>query len=185
MKSSLLSVGAAAFFLAVFSQRVSGKDCVCKLNNLQRPFPMERLDSIRTGAFQCNKSITSTQVMEMDILMLGVQRRLEQLQESMSVLENEDDGDLYGAVSLRLIELELAEISVLMAKLNNTISSHKHLSESTATKLQNMTEGMQELEAFDLLHVASKQRENKRLTKDLTKCQLDLQATPEPPTPQA
>ncbi|KAM9471099.1 olfactomedin-4-like [Clarias gariepinus] len=184
MKSSLLSVGTAAFSLAFFSQCVSGKDCVCKLNNLQRPFPMERLDSIRTGAFQCNKSITSTQLMEVDILMLGVQRRLEQLEESVSALENEDDGDLYGAVSLHIIELELAEISVLMAKLNNTISSHKQLSESTATKLQNMTEGMQELEAFDLLHVASKQRENKRLTKDLTKCQHDLQATPEPPTPQ-
>ncbi|XP_053486603.1 olfactomedin-4-like [Ictalurus furcatus] len=184
MKSSPLSVWTATFFLTLFSQCVSGKDCVCELKDLQRPFPMEKLDSIHSAANQCNRSITSTQLMEVDVLMLGVQRRLEQLEESVSVLENEDDGDLYGAVSLRIVELELAEIRELMGKLKKTINSHKWLSESTATKLQNMTEGMQELEAFDLLHVVSKQRENQRLTRELTECQHELQATPQPPTPQ-
>lgn len=46
-----------------------------------------------------------------------------------------------------------------------------------------MTEGMQELEAFDLLHVSRKQRENQRLMIDLAECQRELQATPQPPTP--
>ncbi|XP_017328948.1 olfactomedin-4 [Ictalurus punctatus] len=179
MKSSL-SVLTTTFFLVLFSQHVGGKDCVCELNNLLRPFPMEKLDSIHTEASQCNRSITSTQA---DVLMLGLQRRLEQLEESVSVLENEDDGDLYGAVSLRIIELELAEILGLMGKLKKTINSHKGLSESTATKLQNMTEGMQELEAFDLSHVVSKQRENRRIKRDLAECQHELQATPRRPTP--
>ncbi|XP_046705056.1 olfactomedin-4-like [Silurus meridionalis] len=184
MKSFLLSLRTAAFIFILFSECVSGKDCTCELNNLQRPFPMEKLNSILTEADQCTKSITSTQFMEVDVLMLGVQRRLEQLEESVSVLEKEDDGGLYGAVSLRIIELELAEVLELMSKLNKTISSHKQLSQSTATKLQSMTEGMQELEAFDLSHVVSKQRENQRVKQELADCQNKLQATPQPSTPQ-
>ncbi|KAF4094250.1 hypothetical protein AMELA_G00011090 [Ameiurus melas] len=183
MKSSLLSVYTAAFCLTLFSQCVSGKDCVCELKNLARPFPMEKLNSYSTTANQCTKSITSTQLMEVDVLMLGLQRRLEQLEESVSVLENEDDGDLYGAVSLRIIELELAEVLELMGKLNKTINSHKHLSESTATELQSMTKGLQELEDFDLSHVVNKERENQRVKRELAECQHELQVTPQPPTP--
>ncbi|XP_060784389.1 olfactomedin-4-like [Neoarius graeffei] len=179
MKLSLLSI----LFLVLFSQCVSGKDCACELKNSQRPFPMEKLNSIRTAAKQCSKSITPTQLTEVDVLMLGVQQRLEQLEESVSVLENEDDGDLYGAVSVRIIELELAEILELMGKLNKTINFHKQLNESTASKLQNMTQGMQELEAFDLLQVVSKQRENQRIKQDLAECKNELRATPPPPTP--
>ncbi|KAI5617239.1 olfactomedin-4-like, partial [Silurus asotus] len=168
--------------LFICPQCVRGKDCVCELNNLQRPFPMEKLDSILSAADQCMKSITSTQFMEVDVLMLGVQRRLEQLEESVSVLEKEDDGGLYGAVSLRIIELELAEVLELMSKLNKTISSHKQLSQSTATKLQSMTESVQEIESFDLSHVVSKQRENQRIKRDLAECQNELRATHQPPT---
>ncbi|KAI5617235.1 olfactomedin-4-like [Silurus asotus] len=182
MKSSLSAVWAAAFILILLPECVRGKDCVCELNNLQRPFPMEKLDSILSAADQCMKSITSTQFMEVDVLMLGVQRRLEQLEESVSVLEKEDDGGLYGAVSLRIIELELAEVLELMNKLNKTISSHKQLSQSTATKLQSMTEGVQEIESFDLSHVVSKQRENQRIKRDLAECQNELRATHQPPT---
>ncbi|MCJ8734492.1 hypothetical protein PDJAM_G00235860 [Pangasius djambal] len=183
MKSSLLSVWTAAFFLALFSQCVSGKDCVCELKNLVRPFPMEKLDSIRTAANQCTNSVSSTELTEVDVLMLGLQRRLEQLEKSVSLLEKEDDGDLYGAVSLRVIELELAEVLELMGKLKKTINSHKQLSESTAAKVKNMGEGMQELEAFDLSHVVSKQRENQRIKRDLAECQHELRVTPQPPTP--
>ncbi|KAG7329520.1 hypothetical protein KOW79_007694 [Hemibagrus wyckioides] len=183
MKSFGLSVRTAAFFLALFSQSVSGKDCVCELENLQRPFPMEKLNSINTAANDCTKSITSTQLTEVDVLMLGVQRRLDQLEKSVSVLENEDDGDLYGAVSLRIIELELAEVQVLLGKLKNTIKSNKQLSEITATKMQNVTKGMEELETFDVSQVVSKQRENQRMKRDLAKCEHELHATPQPPIP--
>ncbi|KAI5105547.1 olfactomedin-4-like [Silurus meridionalis] len=183
MWPSLLPVQRAAFVLVLLSQCVIGKNCMCELNNIQPPFPMEKLDSIRNAADQCTKSITSTQFMEVDVLMLGVQRRLEQLEESVYVLEKEDDGGLYGAVSLRIIELELAEVLELMSKLNKTISSHKQLSQSTATKLQSMTQGMQELEAFDVSQVVSKQRENQRFKMELAECQHELQATPQPSTP--
>ncbi|KAF5893470.1 olfactomedin-4-like, partial [Clarias magur] len=162
---------------------VSGKDCVCELNGLQRPFPMDKLDSIQTAADQCMKSISSAELMEVDILMLGVQRRLDQLEESVSVLEKEDDNDLYGAVSLRIIELELAEILELTAKLKKTIEFNKQLNESTTTKLKNMTEGMGTLEVFDVSHVVIKQRENQRIKRDLVECQHELKATPHPPTP--
>ncbi|MCI4380362.1 hypothetical protein PGIGA_G00239290 [Pangasianodon gigas] len=139
MKSSLLSVWAAAFFLTLFSQCVSGKDCVCELKNLARPFPIEKLDSYHTAANQCVKSTNSAELMEVDVLMLGLQRRLEQLEKSVSVLEKEDDGDLYGAVSLRIIELELAEVLELMGTLKKTVNSHKQLSESTATRVTYFT----------------------------------------------
>ncbi|TTS49338.1 Olfactomedin-4 [Bagarius yarrelli] len=145
--SSPVSVRTMTLFLALFSQSVSGKECVCELKSLQRPFPMEKLDSIHTEVNKCTKSITSTQM--------------------------EDDGDLYGAVSLRIIELELAEIMELLGKLKNTINTHKQLSQSTET---------QELEEFDLSQVVSKQRENQRMKRDLDKCQEELNSTSEPPT---
>ncbi|KAB5571641.1 hypothetical protein PHYPO_G00227400 [Pangasianodon hypophthalmus] len=182
MKSSLLSVWTAAVFLALFSQCVSGKDCMCELKNLARPFPMEKLDSYHTAANQCVKSMNAAKLVEVDVLMLGLQQRLEQLEKSVSVLEKEDDGDLYGAVSLRIIELELAEVLELMDKLKKTVNSHKQLSGSTATRLESMTKGMKELEAFDLSHVVIKERENLRVKRELAQCQLERQATPRPPT---
>ncbi|XP_027016035.2 olfactomedin-4-like [Tachysurus fulvidraco] len=180
MTSSASSVVTAAIFLFLSYQSVSGKDCACELKTLQRPFPMKQLDSVRTVAERCSRSITSTQITEADVQMQGVQRRLQQLEESVSVLENEDDGDLYSAVSLRMIELEFAEFQVVLGKLKNSIKSHKQLSESTTTKLRNMTESLQELEDFDLLHVVRNQREIRRLTRELAECQHELQ----PPTAQ-
>ncbi|KAF7707719.1 olfactomedin-4-like [Silurus meridionalis] len=184
MKSFLLSVWTASFIFVHISQCVSGKDCVCELKNLQPPFPMEKLESFLTSAYLCTKTISSTEFMEVDTLMLGVQQRLEQLEERVSVLEKEDDGGLYGAVSLRIIELELDEILELMSKLNRTIDSHRQISQSTATKLHSMTKGMRELEALDISNVVSKERENQRVKRDLAKCEHKLQATPQPPTPQ-
>lgn len=61
-------------------------------------------------------------------LRLGVQQRLLQLQNGISALEREDDGGLYGAVSLRILELELAEILQLINKLNGTHNMHQSLS---------------------------------------------------------
>ncbi|KAF5893468.1 olfactomedin-4-like, partial [Clarias magur] len=99
------------------------------------------------------------------------------------MLEKEDDGDLYGAVSLRIIELELAEVLELTAKLKKTFNLHKNLNETMVTKLQNMTDGMQQLEAFDLLHEMNKQRENQRIKRELAECHHELRATSHPPTP--
>ncbi|KAG9272023.1 olfactomedin-4-like [Astyanax mexicanus] len=164
-------------------QCVSGKQCVCELKNAVRPFPTAQLDNIHTAASECNTSITSKQMLEVDVLKLGLQRRLEQLEESVAVLEREDDGELYGAVSLRIIELELAEVLELMAKLNRTISSHRQLSNNTAAKLHSLVEEMQELEEFDHMQVVKKQQENQRMRRDLDNCQHQLHSTAEPPTP--
>ncbi|KAI4895826.1 hypothetical protein NFI96_026612, partial [Prochilodus magdalenae] len=178
---------------------VSGKECVCELRNSESPFPMNKLDSVRTSASQCNRTITPTQMSEVDALMLGLQRRLEELEKSVAVLEKEDDGELYGAVSLRVIELELDEVLELMAKLNRTIRSHQQLSENAASKcvesaaeltallsvlkLHSMVQDMQDLEDFDHMHIVKKQRENQQIQKDLAHCQDELQATVPPPTP--
>ncbi|XP_062855763.1 olfactomedin-4-like [Trichomycterus rosablanca] len=181
MKSSELLV---VFLFALFSQCVRGKGCVCKLKNSEKPFPAQKLESIHTDASKCNRSISSGQMLEVDVLTLGVQRRLEQLAESVSALEIEDDGDLYGAVSLRVIELEVAEVLELMLKLNRSLGSHQQLSESTSIKLQSMMEDMQELESFDHLHVVRKQLENQRIRRELAECQHELQTTDQPPTAQ-
>ncbi|KAL6480787.1 hypothetical protein MHYP_G00118200 [Metynnis hypsauchen] len=186
MKSPLLSIWATAVFLTFLSQPVQsagGKQCVCELKNSERPFPMDKLDSIRTAASECNRTIIPDKMEEMDVLTLGLQRRLEQLEDSVAVLEKEDDGELYGAVSLRIVELELAEVLELMVKLNRTIRSHQQLSEATSTKLQSMVEEMQDLEEFDHMHVVKKLQENQRMKRDLANCQHELQVTPHPPTP--
>uniref|UniRef100_A0A3B4C395 Olfactomedin-like domain-containing protein n=1 Tax=Pygocentrus nattereri TaxID=42514 RepID=A0A3B4C395_PYGNA len=186
MKSPLLSIWATAVFLTFVSQPVQsagGKQCVCELKNAQRPFPMDKLDNIGTMASQCNRSITPNQMEEMDVLTLGLQRRLEQLKDSMAVLEKEDDGELYGAVSLRIIELELAEVMELMAKLKRKTQSNQQLSQATSNQVQNMMKEMKNLEEFDHMQVMKKHWENQRIKRDLAVCQQGLQVTPQPPTP--
>ncbi|XP_036423934.1 olfactomedin-4-like [Colossoma macropomum] len=183
MKSPLLSIWATAVFLTFLSQSASGKQCVCELKNLDRPFPMDKLDNIGTVASECNRTITPNQMEEVDVLTLGLQRRLEQLKDSMAVLEKEDDGELYGAVSLRIIELELAEVLELMAKLKGITRSRQQLSQATSSELQNMMKEMLNLEEFDRMQVVKKHRENQRIKRDLAICQHGLQVTPQPPTP--
>lgn len=72
---------------------------------------------------------------DLDVLVLGLQQRIKQLEENVIVLEKEDDGNLYGAVSLRIIELEIAEIQDLLDKLNRTTQNYQHLSVQTAAQV--------------------------------------------------
>jgi len=72
---------------------------------------------------------------EIDRLVLGLQHRISQLLENVSMLEKEDNGNLYAAVSLHIIELELAEIQDLMDKLNRTTNNYQLLSGQTATEV--------------------------------------------------
>lgn len=71
--------------------------------------------------------------MELEILLLGLERRVPQLAEDLSMLEKEDDGEMYGVISLQLIENEMSEIQRLMEKLNSTTQEYQRLSTS-ATK---------------------------------------------------
>ncbi|XP_066506014.1 olfactomedin-4-like [Hoplias malabaricus] len=182
MMSLLFSVCVTTVFLTSVFQSVSGTPCVCELKNLVSPFPFSKLDNINRAASQCNGNITPKEMKEASGLMLGLQSRLKQLEESVSVLEREDDGKLYGAISLRIIELELAEVLQLMLKLNETLHSNQRLSEKTIAELQGMLEDMQNLEDFDYMQVVKKQRENQRMKRDLDRCQNKLQATAGPPT---
>ncbi len=68
-------------------------------------------------------------------LLLGLQQRIKQLEENVLMLEKEDDRNLYGAVSLRIIELEFAEIQDLLNKLNRTTSDYHHLNVQAAAQV--------------------------------------------------
>lgn len=75
------------------------------------------------------------QMTEIDRLVLGLQHRIRQLLDNVSMLEKEDNGNLYAAVSLRIIELELAEIQDLLDKLNRTTNNYQQLSVKAATEV--------------------------------------------------
>lgn len=76
---------------------------------------------------------------EIDRLMLGLQHRIRQLLDNVSMLEKEDNGNLYAAVSLRIIELELAEILDLLDKLNRTTNIYQQQSLQTAAEVHLFT----------------------------------------------
>lgn len=77
----------------------------------------------------------SLQTFGLESLLLGLDRRLPELEQDVAMLEQEDDGKLYGALSLHVIENELTEIQQLIDKLNSSTSEHKFLSDSTAQKV--------------------------------------------------
>lgn len=74
-------------------------------------------------------------MIEIDRLVLGLQHRIRQLLDNVSMLEKEDNGNLYAAVSLRIIELELAEIQDLLDKLNRTTNNYQQQSLQTAAEV--------------------------------------------------
>ncbi|ROL54564.1 Olfactomedin-4 [Anabarilius grahami] len=119
---------------------------------------------------------------EIDSLVLGLQQRIWQLLDNVSMLEKEDNGNLYAAVSLRIIELELAEIQDLLDKLNRTTNIYKQLSVEAAAELQDMKEKMVELENFDHTQVMMRERENQRIKSDLERCTDVLSSTSPAPT---
>ena len=77
--------------------------------------------------------LSSLKTLELESLLLGLDRRLAELQEDVAMLEREDDGELYGVVSLQVIENELKDIKQLIDKLNSTTVEDQHLT-MTATK---------------------------------------------------
>ncbi|XP_051739423.1 olfactomedin-4-like isoform X1 [Ctenopharyngodon idella] len=165
-----------------FTQSVKGKVCVCDLKNSDPAFPMNKLMKVETSALQCTGTITSQKMTELDRLVLGLQQRIKQLEDNVVMLEKEDDRNLYGAVSLRIIELEIAEIQGLFNKLNSTTTNYQHLSLQTAAQLDDMKDTMEELEKFDNMQVIKKERENQRIKRELEQCKEEIKATAPPPT---
>jgi len=76
-------------------------------------------------------SLLSLQTLELESLLLGLERRLAQLNKDVSILETENDGELYGVLSLYMIENERTEIRQLIEKLNSTMLGHSLLTNDT------------------------------------------------------
>ncbi|KAF4094976.1 olfactomedin-4-like [Onychostoma macrolepis] len=165
-----------------FFQSVRGKDCVCDLKNSDPAFPEQKLTKVETISAQCIGSITSERMTDLDRLLLGLQQRIKQLEDNVLMLEKEDDRNLYGAVSVRIIELEFAEIQDLLNKLNMTTNDYHHLNVQTVAQLEDMKDTMAELEKFDNMLVIKKDRENQRVKRDLEQCKNELKVTLPPPT---
>lgn len=72
---------------------------------------------------------------DLDRLVLGLQQRIKQLEDNVIMLEKEDNRNINGAVSLRIIELEISEIQDLVDKLNRTTKNYHHLSVQTADQV--------------------------------------------------
>ncbi|XP_063072697.1 olfactomedin-4-like [Engraulis encrasicolus] len=164
-------------------QNVKASHCACELTNVEKPFPKDKLLSIETSAAECNKNIQLAKVSEEASLRLGLHKRLLQLQDEVSVLEQEDDGGLYGAVSLRIIELELAQLLQLINKLNETNIMQENLGRNITVNVLHLRKELKQLEKFDHMQIIQKLEENKGLQRSLAQCQEELQATPPPPTP--
>ncbi|XP_048014796.1 olfactomedin-4-like [Megalobrama amblycephala] len=164
-----------------FSQSARGKECVCDLKNVDPPFPKNELTEVETTALQCIKTITLEKMTELDRLVLGLQQRIKQLEDNVVMLEKEDNRNIYGAVSLRIIELEISEIQDLVDKLNRTTQNYQHLSVQTADQLSAMNDSMVKLEKFDKMQTIKKYREI-QIKKKLEECKKELKTTAPPPT---
>ncbi len=71
---------------------------------------------------------------DLDRLVLGLRGRMKQLEDNVVELEKENSS-LCVAVSLRIIELEFAEIQDLLNKLNRTTSDYHHLDVQAAAQV--------------------------------------------------
>lgn len=91
--------------------------------------------------YPTNTQALSLQALHLQSLLLGLERRLPQLEKDMSMLEKEDDGDLYGVISLQLLENELYEIQQLLDRLNSTTLGQQRLSDETAKQVNISSRG--------------------------------------------
>ncbi|KAL7402752.1 hypothetical protein ABVT39_019539 [Epinephelus coioides] len=162
------------FALFTSTQQASSPNnkCACELTNSEKAFPHGKLSTAEDNASKCNSNITPQMTLEMESLLLGLERRLPQLQEDVAMLEREDDGELYGVLSLQVIENELMEIKQIIARLNRTTLAHRHLTKDAAKQLEDLEAEMQELETYDTMGVVKTQILNQRLKRELDQCTM-------------
>lgn len=151
-------------------QKASSENCLCELISSEKKFPYDKLKTVQDAASGCTKTITPQKTFALDSLLLGLNRRLPQLEQDIAMLEIEDDGKLFGTLSLYVIENELTEIQQMIDKLNSTTKESNHLSENMAQKLEDIKNEMEELEKFDTMQVVKRQQANQRLKRDLDQC---------------
>ncbi|XP_041851907.1 olfactomedin-4-like [Melanotaenia boesemani] len=167
----------------VTQQTASPDKCVCELSTSEKAFPYDKLKTVQDNASDCNKNITPQKTFELESLLLGLDRRLPQLEKDLEMLEKENDGELYGALSLHVIDNELAEVNQLMDKLNSTMLAHQDLSANATQQLLDFKGDMQEMEKFDTMQVVKSQHANQRLKRDLDQCRNGSHPTPKPTLP--
>ncbi|KAE8295792.1 Olfactomedin-4 [Larimichthys crocea] len=158
-------------------------ECVCELINSQKAFPHDKLSTVEDNATKCTDNITPQKTLELESLLLGLERRLPQLLEDVSMLEMEDDGDLYAVLSLQVVENELMEIKQLIDRLNGSTLGHQRLTTDTNKQLEDLRAEMMELEAYDTMQVVLRQQDNRRLRRDLEQCKNGLHPTTQPTRP--
>lgn len=73
-------------------------------------------------------------------MLLGLDRRLPVLEKDVSMLEKEDDGELYGVLSLYVIENEMTEINELIDKLNSTSLEQERVTATTTQQVNSQTD---------------------------------------------
>ncbi|KAM9351952.1 olfactomedin-4-like [Symphorus nematophorus] len=162
---------------ALFSltHQASPRDkCLCQVTHSERAFPHDKLSTAEDNASKCNSNITPQKSLELESLLLGLEKRLPQLDEDVSMLEREDDGELYSVVSLYVVKNELLEIKQLIDRLNSTTLGHQHLTNDTTQQVEDLRAELQELETYDTMQVVKRQQENQRLKKDLDRCRSGL-----------
>ncbi|XP_041794831.1 olfactomedin-4-like [Chelmon rostratus] len=171
--------------LLTLTQQTPSRDvnCMCELTHSEKAFPHDKLSTAEDSASKCNSNLTPQKTLQLESLLLGLERRVLQLQEDVSVLEREDDGQLYSVLSLLVVENELLEIKQLINRLNRTMLAHQWLTTNTTKELDDLRAEMQELETYDTMQVVKREKDNQRLKRDLDQCRDGLQPTTLPTQP--
>lgn len=117
------------------------------------------------------------------MLLLGLERRVPQLEEDMSELEWGDDGGMYGVLALHVIENELTELRLLMDRINVTMATHQRLANDSAQQISSVRAELQELQSYDTLQMIKRDQINQRLKRDLDHCRNGLHPTAPPTLP--
>ncbi|XP_077372367.1 olfactomedin-4-like [Festucalex cinctus] len=167
-------------FLFNTTQQLNLNSCACDLTSKEKAFPHETLNSVNDNALNCSQTVTAQKALELESLLLGLKLRLPQLLNDVSILEKEDDGELYGVVSLQVIENELIEIKNMIDRLNRTTKGHQQLTADSNQQLAHLREELQELEQYDTLQVEMRRKDNQRLKRALDECRNDNDHNPQP-----
>ncbi|XP_061679876.1 olfactomedin-4-like isoform X2 [Syngnathoides biaculeatus] len=154
--------------------------CTCELTNKEKPFPQETLKSVNDKALNCSQNVTPQKALELESLMLGLKLRLPQLLKDVSILEKEDDGELYGAISLQVIENELTEIKRMVNSLNRTTKGHQYIATGSERELVELRAELQEMEQYDTFQVERQRKDNQRLKRALDECRIEREHKTQP-----
>ncbi|XP_026221978.1 olfactomedin-4-like isoform X2 [Anabas testudineus] len=170
--------------LFTFTKQAAPRDkCVCELTNAEQTFPHDKLRTVEDGASKCNSDITPKMTLELESLLLGLERRLPQLQEDVSMLEREDDGELYGVLSLQVIENEMMDIKQLIDRLNITTLGNQRLTTNVTKQLKELNAEMKGLEKYDTMEIVKSRQRNQHLQRDLNQCRKGFHPTNKPTQP--